>query len=187
MPRDYTQQARTHVRRRDRAVADNAWIKSLLERVPTGVLAVSLDGQPFANSNLFVYDEAEHAIILHTAREGRLRAVAERNPRACFSVHEMGRLLPADEALEFSVEYGGVSIFGRLSIVKEEEKASRGLQLLLDRYFPHLKPGEDYRPVIPAELKRTSVYKLAIEEWVGKQKKVEEDFPGAFQYPWRRD
>lgn len=185
MPRDYTQQLRTQVRRRDRMMADDNWIKAFLARVPMGVLAVSLDGQPFANSNLFVYDEEQHAVILHTAREGRLRAVAERNPRACFSVSEMGRLLPAAEALEFSVEYGGVSIFGQLSIVEEEAEASRGLQMLLDRYFPHLKPGKDYRPVIPAELKRTSVYKLAIEEWIGKQKKVESDFPGAFEYPWQ--
>jgi len=182
MPRNYTNHPLTHVRRRDRAVHDDTWITAFLHRTSMGVLALSLDGQPFVNSNLFVYDEKAHTIILHTAREGRLRSVVEQSPRACFSVSEMGRLLPAAEALEFSVEYAGVSAFGTVKIIEDERESTRLLQLLLDKYFPHLKPGKDYRPVIPEELKRTAVYAMYIEEWVGKKKEVEDDFPGAFLY-----
>jgi nitroimidazol reductase NimA-like FMN-containing flavoprotein (pyridoxamine 5'-phosphate oxidase superfamily) len=94
----------------------------------------------------------------------------------------MGRLLPADVALEFSVEYRGVVVFGTASVIVDETEASRALQLLLDKYFPHLKPDQDYRPIIPEELRRTSVYRIDIERWSGKQKKVAADFPGAFWY-----
>lgn len=169
-------------RRRDRAVTDAAWIKALLRRAPVGVLATGHDGQPFVNSNLFVYDEAAHAIYLHTARQGRTRRNIEAEPRVCFTVYEMGRLLPADVALEFSVEYAGVVVFGRASILTDEAAATRALQLLLDKYFPHLTPGEDYRATTPEELARTSVFQLSIDEWSGKQKQVEDDFPGAFFY-----
>lgn len=184
MAKDYTQLPPHQVRRRDRAVEDREWITGFLRHAPLGVLALSYEGQPFCNSNLFAYDEAGHAIILHTASEGRTRSIVERQPRACFSVSEMGRLLPAEQALEFSVEYSGVSIFGDVGIVEEQEEASRLLQMLLDKYFPHLKPGEDYRPVVPEELKRTTVFRLRIDNWVGKRKKVEDDFPGAFHFPY---
>lgn len=172
----------THVRRQDRAVDDAAWITAFLQRAPVGILATASDGQPFINSNLFVYDPAAHAIYLHTARIGRTRANVEANANVCFHVFEMGRLLPADTALEFSVEYGGVTVFGRGQVIDDPDEARDGLQLLLDKYFPHLHPGQDYRPIADDELARTAVYRIAIDAWSGKRKSVAEDFPGAFWY-----
>lgn len=182
MAKDYATLPNHHVRREDRAVTDEDWIRALLHRAPFGALATVNNGQPFINSNLFVYDEEKHVIYMHTARVGRTRANVEGEQKFCFSVSEMGRLLPADEALEFSVEYSGVTIFGRVAIVTDEAEARYGLQLLLDKYFPHLQPGQHYRPITLEELKRTSVYRLEIEQWSGKQKKVADDFPGAFFY-----
>ncbi|KAA3643382.1 MAG: pyridoxamine 5'-phosphate oxidase family protein [Chloroflexi bacterium] len=182
MAKDYAQMGYTEMRREDRAVEDDAWIKAYLGEAAMGVLATSYEGQPFINSNLFVYDEVEHAIYMHTAQVGRTRANLDANPRVCFHTFSMGRLLPADEALEFSVEYAGVMVFGEVVIVEENEEKERGLQLLLDKYAPHLRPDRDYRSITPEELKRTAVYKIRIDEWVGKKKEVEEDFPGAFIY-----
>lgn len=182
MPKNYTTQPFNLVRRSDRTVEDEAWIRAFLHRVPFGTLATIHEDQPFINSNLFVFDEDAHAIYMHTAQVGRTRANVERNARVCFSISEMGRLLPADEALEFSVEYAGVTVFGRASIVTDDAEARHGLQLLLDKYFPHLRPGEDYRPITDDELARTSVYRIDIEQWSGKQKKAAADFPGALFY-----
>lgn len=182
MPKDYANLPLTTVRRADRAVEDDVWIADLLSRAPVGVLATVYGGQPFLNSNLFVYDRDRHVIYLHTARVGRTRANLELDERVCFTVYEMGRLLPADTALEFSVEYAGAVVFGRGTIVVAEEEAARGLQLLLDKYAPHLKPGRDYRPITPEELARTAVYRIDIEAWSGKKKEVASDFPGAFLY-----
>ena len=41
---------------------------------------------------------------------------------------------------------------------------------LLDKYFPDLKPGKDYRPITPEEISRTSVFAIEIEAWSGKEK-----------------
>lgn len=172
----------THVRRSDRAMTDDAWIADFLHRAAVGVLATASDGQPFINSNLFVYDAATHAIYLHTARTGRTRANVDAHEQVCFHVFEMGRLLPADTALEFSVEYGGVTVFGRARVVEDAEQARAGLQLLLDKYFAHLRPGEHYRPITDDELVRTALYRIDIEQWSGKRKAVAEDFPGAFWF-----
>lgn len=179
MQRDYTTYPYTQVRRKDRAVEDDQWIKAFLHQASIAYVSFSDESQPFLNSNIFVYDEATHRIYFHTAREGRTRSIIDKNPKVCLSVSEMGRLLPAEKALEFSVEYKGVSVFGKVSVLEGKE-AIDALQLLLDKYFPHLTAGKDYRPPVPEEMKRTAVYAIGIAQWIGKQKQVEQDFPGAF-------
>lgn len=170
------------MRRRDRG-QDDAWIAAFLEASLFGHMATVADGWPFVNSNLFVYDRDAHAIYLHTFRAGRVRSNLEEDERVCFSVGEMGRLLPADEALEFSVEFASVVAFGRGRVIADPVEAENALQQLLDKYAPHLRPGRDYRAITADELKRTGVYRIDIDEWSGKQKFVEDDFPGAFTVP----
>lgn len=182
MAKDYANLPPTAIRRSDRQVTDEAWFKRLLHQEAVGTLATVHGGQPFINTNLFVYDEAAHAIYLHTAKKGRTRANVEQESKVCFSVFNMGRLLPASEALEFSVEYEGIVIFGRSRIIEEENEALSALQLIMDKYAPHLTPGVDYRPPVVQELKRTAVFKVAIDDWTGKKKEVAEDFPGAYLY-----
>jgi nitroimidazol reductase NimA-like FMN-containing flavoprotein (pyridoxamine 5'-phosphate oxidase superfamily) len=182
MTKEYILEPRAQVRRRDRAVDDDAWIRSLLHRAPIGITATIHNGQPFLNSNLFVYDEAAHKIYFHTAQVGRTRANIEAHEQVCFTVYEMGRLLPADTALEFSVEYAGVVVFGRGSLLTEKELAKGALQQLLNKYAPHLQAGRDYQAVTDQELARTAVYQIVIEQWSGKKKEVADDFPGAFLY-----
>ncbi|MFO7680587.1 MAG: pyridoxamine 5'-phosphate oxidase family protein [Chloroflexota bacterium] len=182
MTKDYTTLPHTHVRRQDRAVTDDAWIQALLHRAPLGYLATVHDGQPFINSNIFAYDEVKNVIYLHTAKVGRTQGNVEKGGPVCFTVTEMGRLLPAEVALEFSVEYAGVMVFGTAVIVHDETEATHALQLLLDKYAPHLQPGQDYRPPVPEELKRTAVFRISIDQWSGKKKEVPPDFPGAYFY-----
>ncbi len=182
MSKNYAEQPYNQVRRADRAVDDEQWIKEFLTKAPFGALATVYKGQPFVNTNLFAYDESKNAIYTHTARVGRTAANVVANNQICFSISEMGRLLPADEALEFSVEYTGVTVFGPIAVIDDDQEAEYGLQLLLDKYCPHLKPGRDYRGITPEELKRTAVYRIDIEQWSGKRKQVEDDFPGAYYY-----
>ncbi len=75
-----------------------------------------------------------------------------------------------------------MTVFGDIEMVEDGEEAKRVLQLLMDKYAPHLVAGEDYRPPVDEELPRTAVYRLRIESWSGKKKEVEQDFPGAFWY-----
>jgi uncharacterized protein len=182
MSRDYGTLPRTQIRRRDRQVEDDAWIEELLHRAPVGVLATVHGSQPFINTNLFVFDEVTHSIYMHTAGVGRTRANIEAGERVCFSVSEMGRLLPAGTAFEFSAEYAGVVVFGSGEIVATKVEKRRALQLLLDKYAPHLRPGRDYQPPTDDELERTSVYRVGIHEWSGKKNEKSPDFPGAYRY-----
>ena len=177
---DHLNEAPTHIRRSDGEVVDETWMKRFLKTAAVGTVATVRAGQPSANTNLFVYEESAHCIYVHTARVGRTRANVEADDHVCFSIMEMGRLLPAAEALEFSVEYAGLVVFGKIAVVDDEIEAKVALQSLLDKYAPHLEAGRDYRPPVKEELLRTSVFRISIDDWSAKKKEVEPDFEGAF-------
>ncbi|MBU0511916.1 MAG: pyridoxamine 5'-phosphate oxidase family protein [Chloroflexi bacterium] len=181
MIKNYSKEHLHKIRRKDRA-KDDSWIRLFLRRAPMGTMATTREGQPFLVTRNFAFDEAAHAIYMHGGMKGRTYDNVQADDRVCFSVSEMGRLLPADKAIEFGVEYAGVVVFGRVSLVTDSEEATHGLQLLLDKYFPHLNPGVDYQPISSEALKITAVFRIDIESWSGKEKKVAEDFPGAFLY-----
>jgi nitroimidazol reductase NimA-like FMN-containing flavoprotein (pyridoxamine 5'-phosphate oxidase superfamily) len=67
-------------------------------------------------------------------------------------------------------------------IVVDPAECRYGLQMLLDKYFPHLNPGSDYRPILPDEMARTTVYRLEIEHMSGKKNRGSADHPDAFFY-----
>ena len=182
MPTDKASTPIHRVRKKDRAVGDEAWIRGMLHRSAYGVLATVHDGQPFVNSNLYVYDESADCIYLHTAKKGRTRANIEAEPRVCFTVNEIGRVLPGETGYHFSLEYAGVVVFGKAGIVADRDQAKSALQMLLDKYASHLRPGRDYGDMTDDELALTSVFRIVIEHYSGKGKEVAADFPGAFTY-----
>lgn len=177
-----------HPRRRDRS-KDEDWIRAFLAQGEAGVLSAVLDGRPFALPRIYVYDRNREAIYLHGAYGGETGRVLDQAEQSggvpvSFTVFEMGRLLPADEALEFGVEYASVVATGKAVEVGDPEEALHGLSLLMKKYAPHLEPGEDYRPLSPEEVARTSVIRIDIDSWSGKEKPEAPDYPGAY---WFKD
>jgi hypothetical protein len=171
------------MRRQDRA-KDEPWIRAYLRAATWGFLGlVGEDGLPYVHSNLFVFDEERHCLWMHGYRAGRMRSSVDACASVVFSAAGMGRLLPAASALEFSLEYASVVVFGTGRVVGDVEEATRGLRMLMEKYAPHLRYGEDYRAVAPEELERTAVYRVDIEAWSGKQKEAAADYPGAFTLP----
>jgi nitroimidazol reductase NimA-like FMN-containing flavoprotein (pyridoxamine 5'-phosphate oxidase superfamily) len=160
----------TSLRRAERALSEEA-VRALLARAPYGFTATAVDGQPFQHASLFWYDDTTRRIYFHGARQGRMIGNVQANPRVCFTVAEMGRLLPAKTAMDFSNEYASVVVFGQARMVKSESEKRLALQALLDKYFPDLQPGRDYRSIISEELAATAVYAIEVEAWSGKQKK----------------
>lgn len=170
------------VKRKDRAVEDEAWICCMLRQAAIGVLATSTDGQPYLTSRHFWFDEEAGAIYMHGAPEGRTHSNIEVNPSVCFTVSEIGRLLPAPSAFGMGSEFASVVVFGRAHFVMDAMEKQRALQSLLEKYFAHLTYGSDYRKIQPEELARTTVLRIDIEQWSGKQRQVPDDYPGAFWY-----
>lgn len=150
-------------------VQDDEWIKDFLERSHICHIATHWDEQPFVTPSNFCYREKSHEIIFHSNIVGRIRANSERHPEVSFEVSAYGKLLPSNIALEFSLQYESVMGFGKIKIVEDILEKRDALNCLLQKYFPHMESGKEYRPITDVELKQTSVYSISIESWSGKR------------------
>lgn len=178
-----------HPRRMDRS-KDEDWIRAFLRDGDAAVFSAVLDGRPFSLPRIYAFDEDRDAVYVHGAFGGEMDRVLQGGGGGGeddgpgvpmqLTVFEMGRLLPADEAGEFGVEFASVVAKGRGVEVDDPVEAEHGLRLLMEKYAPHLKAGTDYRPVDPEEIGRTSVVRIDLESWSGKEKAAPEDFPGAY-------
>jgi nitroimidazol reductase NimA-like FMN-containing flavoprotein (pyridoxamine 5'-phosphate oxidase superfamily) len=169
MPRDYTYQSPTAFQRLPEYKRDDAWIRDFLHKAQVGHIASTREGQPFLNPTTFWFDEDRHRIIFHSNIAGRIRSNIENNPRVCFEASELGKLLPSNVALEFSLQYRSVIVFGTVHLVNDPEDARQVLYGLIRKYFPLMTPGQEFREITDKELRSTSVYALQIEEWSGKE------------------
>ena len=169
MPRDYTGQSPTAFQRLPDYKRDDEWIRLFLREARVGHTASARDGQPFLNPSTFWFEEENHQIIFHSNVAGRIRSNIETNPRVCFEASELGKMLPSNVALEFSLQFRSVIVFGTARLVTDPAEARRVLYGLIHKYFPLMKPGEEFREITDKELRSTSVYAIQIEEWSGKE------------------
>jgi len=148
---------------------DEAWIRAFLKRSKIGHIATRWDDQPFITPSTFWFDEERNEIIFHSNIVGRIRANSERHPEVCFETSNYGCFLPSNVALEFSMQYESVIVFGTIRVIEDDEEKTNRLTHLIEKYFPGMVPGEEYRPITEKELKRTSVYAIKIDQWSGKR------------------
>jgi uncharacterized protein len=172
----------TKIRRTNKTISDQNRIKSFLNRVPVGVLATVFEEQPFLSTKLFVYDDSDHAIYLHSADEGRVFNNIQQNSNVCFTVYEMGRFLPASNARGFGIEYESVVVFGHIRVIEDQHKMIFVLQKFMEKYASHLTPGEDYPKIQTSDLHNLAVYRIEILGWSAKSDEGDVDHPGAYRY-----
>jgi len=169
MPRNYENQSPTAFQRRPHLTLDDEWIRAFIKEAKVGHVATSVDGQPFLTPTIFWYDEENHQVIFHSNLAGRIRSNIETNPKVSMEASELGRLLPSNVALEFSLQFRSVVIFGTARIIKNPVEAQRMLYGLLGKYFPAMTAGREYREITEKELRATSIYAIKVEAWSGKE------------------
>jgi nitroimidazol reductase NimA-like FMN-containing flavoprotein (pyridoxamine 5'-phosphate oxidase superfamily) len=169
MPRNYENQSPTAYQRRPHLTKDDAWIRGFLKEIQIGHFATSVDGQSYINPSTFWYDEENHQIVFHSNVAGRVRSNIETNPKVSMEASELGRLLPSNVALEFSLQFRSVVVFGSAHVITDHEEAKKSLYGLIGKYFSTMTVGKEYREITEKELRATSIYALKIEEWSGKE------------------
>ncbi len=177
----YLERPLTQVRRKDRVLADEEWMDRMLAISALGHLAISHEGQPLLHSNYFWFDGER--VYWHTAQVGKLRAILDQGAaRACFTVTEFGRVLPASTPFDFSTEYASVVLYGTVHVVADAAEKKYALEGVMAKYAPHLVAGVDYEPMPESDIAITSVYRFDIETRVGKHNVKPEEYP-AYPYP----
>jgi hypothetical protein len=169
MPRNYQTFAPVDHQRLPEYIRNDPWIKSFLHRSLIGHVAHLSGEQPFITPTNFWYDEVRHRIIFHSNVTGRLRSNLEKQNQVCFETSEYGRFLPSNAALEFSLQFRSVIVFGKVNLITDLDEQRLVLTALISKYFPSMRAGMDYRPITNKELDRTSIYALLIDSWSGKE------------------
>ena len=169
MPRVYSNQSPIAFQRRSHLARDDDWIHAFLKEARVGHIATSVDGQSFINPSTFWFDEQNHQIAFHSNVAGRIRSNIESNPKVSLEASELGRFLPSNVALEFSLQFRSVIVFGTARVVTDPNEARRLLYGLIGKYFPGMTAGKEYREITDKELRATSIYALKIESWSGKE------------------
>ena len=169
MTRNYLGQPPTAFQRRPHLTRDDEWIGALLKVAQVGHIASSYDNQPFINPTTFWFDEENHQIVFHSNIAGRVRSNIEANPKVCLEVSELGKLLPSNVALEFSLQYRSAVVFGEARLISDPSEAKQLLYGLISKYFPKMTAGQEYREITDKELRATSIYAIEIESWSGKE------------------
>ena len=169
MPRDHKNQPPTAFQRRPHLTKDDDWIRAFLKEAHVGHIATAIDSQPFINPTTLWYDEEHHQILFHSNVAGRVRSNIESNPKVSLEASELGKLLPSNVALEFSLQFRSVVVFGTARVITDPAEARRLLYGLISKYFPTMTAGKEYREITDKELRATSIYAIQIEAWSGKE------------------
>jgi nitroimidazol reductase NimA-like FMN-containing flavoprotein (pyridoxamine 5'-phosphate oxidase superfamily) len=173
MPRDYQKARPTEFQRRPDLLRNDEWVREFLRSGQIAHVAHLSGEQPYITPTNFWFDEQKNQIIFHSNLAGRIRSNLEHTPRVCVEVSEYGRLLPANTALEFSIQFRSVMVYGNVTILKNADECRQALYGLIGKYFPSMTAGREYRPITDKELASTSVYAVEIESWSGKENWME--------------
>ena len=171
------------IRYQGKAIDDPVWIPEFLMKQETGVLGLVDDDTAHLVTQLFVYDPEASAILLHGAQAGRAYGLVESGdqPRASFTTSEKGRYIPADEPVNFTVEYSSVVAYGTIDLVPDPEEKRRALKQFMRKFAPQLTAGEDYERISEDSIDRTAVYRLDVASWSGKKGWKPPNHPGAYE------
>ena len=169
MPRNYEDQSPTAFQRLPDYQRGDDWIRAFLKEAKVAHIATSREGQPFLNPTTFWFDEEKQRVIFHSNIAGRVRSNIEANPKVSLEASELGKMLPSNVALEFSLQFRSVIVFGTAHLITDPAEARKALYGLIQKYFPAMTAGKEYREITDKELRATSVYAIAIESWSGKE------------------
>ena len=156
----------TTVRRQDRLL-DEPRARELLQKGEYGLLSlVDLQGNPYGIPINYVWDGLGH-IYLHCAPEGKKLNCIKLHREVSFCV--VGRTHVVSD--KFTTGYESTVVKCRAQIGLSADERRHALRLFLDKYSPADKEvGLKYAE---KSFHRTEIIRLDIQEFSGKQKKVD--------------
>ncbi len=151
------------LRRKDRAIADEA-AKELLRNERRGVLAVNGDdGYPYAFPINYLYDADAGKIYFHGSKSGHKVDALKNSDKVCLTVYGNEHI---DEEEAWAPYVQSVVVFGRCSFTDDLSRASEGVRRVAQKYYPDAETAEQ---VIARSAKYMYFYVMDIEYLTGKQ------------------
>lgn len=135
----------------------------ILKRNTSGVLAVSGDsGYPYAVPLSYVYDG--RTLYFHCAKSGHKLDAIKDCDKVSFCVVDQDLVVPQ----KYTTYFRSVIVFGRASIVDQEDEIRSAIEKLAIKYYPD--DSKDNRDsFIEKEYEALCMVKIQIEHMTGKE------------------
>ena len=149
--------------RRKRQALSSEEISAVLNRGTSGVLALSGDNDyPYAVPISYVYDGEK--LYFHCAKSGHKLNAVQRNAKASFCVIDQDKIIPE----EYTSYFRSVIVFGRIQVIKDEDKKWQAIEKLAVKYAPQ-DSDERRREAIDREWKPLCMLEMTIDHMSGKE------------------
>jgi len=156
------------MRRSDRKVKDISEIIEIIKKCDVCRLAFSDNDIPYIVPMNFgiEYTNENLTLYFHGANEGKKHEIISKNPVACFEMDCSHKLIEADEACDYTMEYESVIGIGRISYCTENTGKLHALKHLMSQYT---KTGDFTFP--DHVLDSVTIFKLEVSDFTGKRLK----------------
>lgn len=130
------------------------------------------DGMPYVIPLSYHYDaETPDKIYLHGAQRSRAMDLLATGAPMCLTVTLTDGLVYSRKAMNHSINYRSVVMFGKGKDVTGEAEKFELFDKMVQRYFPGRNVGEHYNAPPSADLGITALVEVDIEEWNAKARR----------------
>ena len=156
------------MRRKDREITDKAEIMEIIAKCDVCRLALSDNNIPYIIPMNYGYEFTDGVLTLyfHGAKEGRKLDIISRNPAACFEMDCSHKLIEAEEAQGYTMEYESVIGNGKIHLCLEKAEKLRALEQLMKQYAPNREFNFSDKAI-----ESVTLFKLVASEFTGKRLK----------------
>lgn len=150
------------MRRFKQQVSEDECKKILKEENRAAFSVIGDEGYPYTIPINFFYDETDHKIYFHSAREGHKIDSLNRCDKVCFTTWNQG--FKKSGCWEWNVT--SVVVLGRAKLVEDTEIVQKCLRKLALKYFP---TAEEVEAVMSGSAaSRVQLFAIEIEHMTGK-------------------
>ena len=156
------------MRRADREIVEKAEIIEIIEKCYVCRLGFSDDNVPYVVPMNYGYEYVGEKLTLyfHGADEGKKHDIIAKNPIACFEMDCSHKLIEADEAAQYTMEYESVIGSGEISYITGKSEKINACRLIMRQY------AKDKEFSFPDHvLDSVTLFKLEVSEFSGKRLK----------------
>ena len=130
------------------------------------------EGLPYVIPLTYHYDgQSPDRLYLHGSIRSRAMEVLASGAPVCVTVTLADGLVYSRKAMNHSMNYRSVVLFGTAREVTDPDKKFQLFDQMVQRYFPDRLLERDYNPPPASDLGVTSLVEVRIEEWSAKARR----------------
>jgi nitroimidazol reductase NimA-like FMN-containing flavoprotein (pyridoxamine 5'-phosphate oxidase superfamily) len=114
----------------------------------------------------YAYESEKLTLFFHGAKEGKKIGMMQSNNNACFEIDCDTKLVEGEKACDYGYEFRSIIGTGKIFFLKTNSEKANGL----NKIMKHQTGKEMEHSFAEDDLNNVCVYKMAVDEFTGKQK-----------------